>query len=147
MRCMSRTPAASVRQAATLLPYFGALPFYLGLALWPVWSGAPEAVLAYGAVIAAFVSGLGWTQAMVQPARAPAGLLILSNVTALAAWAALLVPPGKLVYALEVLVFAVLLGIDWRLTRAGAWPDWFWPVRRNVSGLVIGALLVWMVLA
>lgn len=133
------------RLLATWLPYFGALPFYLGFAIWPYWPGAPLAVLGYGAVIAAFVSGLGWTQAMLQPERAPASLLILSNITALAAWVALLLPPGKLGFALEALVFFVLLGVDWRLMRNGAWPDWFWPVRRNVSALVIGALLIWMV--
>lgn len=133
------------RPLATLLPYFGALPFYLGFALWPWWAGAPMAVLAYGAVIAAFVSGLGWTQAMVQPERAPASLLILSNITALAVWGALLLPFGKLGFAIEAVVFGVLVGIDWWLTRKGAWPDWFWPVRRNVSVLVIGALVLWMV--
>jgi hypothetical protein len=142
---MGRIHAVTVRQAGILLPYLGALPFYLGFALWPYWAGAPAAVLAYGAVIAAFVSGLGWTQAMVQPERAPASLLVLSNITALAVWVALLLPPGKLGFGIEALVFAVLLGIDWRLMRKGAWPLWFWPVRRNVSALVIAALLIWMV--
>lgn len=143
---MTANHALPSRLFATMLPYSGALPFYLGLGLWPYWQGAPGAVIAYGAVIAAFVSGLHWTQAMVQPARAPRGLLVLSNITALAAWGAVLLPLGKLAFLLEALVFLVLVTVDYRLARAGAWPDWFWPVRRNVSGLVILALLGWAAL-
>lgn len=136
-----------IRRLATALTYCGAIPFYLGFALWPAWPEAPRAVLAYGAVIAAFVSGLGWTQALIQPDRASSSLLVISNVTALAAWIALLVPMGKAGFVLQLSAFAVLLGVDLLLRRSGAWPEWFWAVRRNVSALVIAGLICWAVLA
>ena len=126
------------------LTYAGILPFAAGLAgqlfapeaaPWREWTAA------YGAVIAAFIAGIHWAVHLFFGDKAPVNLLISSNVLALAAWGALLLPAGPGPFRLLVLVFLALVLIDRRLYRAELIPDWFYRLRLQASAAVSLCLL------
>lgn len=124
------------------LTYSGGIPF-VGLAALAA-SGfekdwAVNAFLAYGAVIAGFMGGTIWSQAQTTGLEARK-LLILSNIAALAAWAALIIPgPLSLGLGLQAGAFALLLGLDWRIRKASAQPEWYFALRRNISAIVLAS--------
>jgi hypothetical protein len=129
---------------ACWLTYAGILPFAAGLvgqvfapeaAPWREWTAA------YGAVIAAFIAGIHWAVHLFFGDKAPVNLLISSNVLALAAWGALLLPAGPGPFRLLVLVFLALVLIDRRLYRAELIPDWFYRLRLQASAAVLLCLL------
>jgi hypothetical protein len=124
------------------LTYSGGIPF-VGLGVMAAtgferdW--AINAFVAYGAVIAGFMGGTIWSQAQATDVETRK-LLALSNIAALAAWAALIIPgPLGLGLALQAGAFALLLGLDWRIRKASAQPDWYFALRRNISAIVIAS--------
>ncbi|MBB1251366.1 MULTISPECIES: DUF3429 domain-containing protein [unclassified Rhizobium] len=124
------------------LTYSGGIPF-VGLAVMAAagfekdW--AVNAFIAYGAVIAGFMGGTIWSQAQMTDVETRK-LLALSNVAALVAWAALIVPgPLGFGLALQAGAFALLLGLDWRIRKASAQPEWYFMLRRNISAIVIAS--------
>jgi len=137
-------------RTARILTLSGILPFAIGaagqwlapeLAPWPVWT------LGYGAVIAAFIAGIHWAVHLFFAARAPLNLLVSSNVLALAAWLALLLPAGPAPFLLLVAVFAALLAVDRALQRAELIPAWFYRLRIEASSAVVLCLLAMAVAA
>ena len=129
---------------ARWLTYAGILPFAAGMAgqvfapeaaPWREWTAA------YGAVIAAFIAGIHWAVHLFFGDKAPLNLLISSNVLALAAWAALLLPAGPGPFRLLVVVFLALVLIDRRLHRADLIPEWFYLLRLQASAAVSLCLL------
>lgn len=129
---------------ARWLTFAGILPFAAGLAgqvfapeaaPWREWTAA------YGAVIAAFIAGIHWAVHLFFGDKAPVNLLISSNVLALAAWGALLLPAGPGPFRLLVVVFLALVLIDRRLHRAELIPDWFYRLRLQASAAVSLCLL------
>lgn len=132
------TPTARILTLSGILPFAaGAAGQWLApdSAPWPAWT------LAYGAVIAAFIAGIHWAVHLLFAARAPLNLLVSSNVLALAAWLALLLPAGPLPFLLLVAVFAALLAVDRALHRAGLIPAWFYRLRIQASSAVVLCLL------
>ena len=73
--------------------------------------------------------------------RAPINLLLSSNVLALAAWGALLLPDGPGPFRLLILVFLALVLIDRRLRKAELIPEWFYRLRLQASAAVSLCLL------
>lgn len=139
------------RVLARVLTFAGALPFIaatVALPLAPAFATAPiwQAVLGYGAVIASFVSGIHWGLFLYRDGTLPLNLFISSNVCALVAWAALLVPPLWLALVLLIAVFAALFVIDHVLWRAGAHAPWFYRLRAAITAIVIAALAVLLVM-
>jgi hypothetical protein len=124
-----------------ILTYAGALPFW-ALALAQILDYQPvfaaEAFIAYGTGIACFMAGTLWSQAQIR-AQDPSLMLIVSNVAALAAIAALTM-------ALHIAVFLALLAADLGIHRKGDQPAWYLALRRNVTLLVIAAYAVVMIL-
>lgn len=136
-------PSNSTR-AARLLTYAGILPFAIGLAgqvFAPAAAPWPEWTAAYAAVIAAFIAGIHWAVHLFFGDRAPMNLLVSSNVLALAAWGALLLPAGPWPFRLLIPVFLALVLIDRRLARAGLIPAWFYRLRLQASAAVTLCLL------
>jgi hypothetical protein len=122
------------------LTYSGGIPF-IGLAILAATGFEKDwtinAFIAYGAVITGFMGGAIWSQAQVTGAET-GKLLVLSNVAALAAWTALIAPgPLGLGLALQAGSFALLFGLDWRIRKASAQPEWYFTLRRNISAIVI----------
>lgn len=143
----SSTLSRSQRTVAFALAAAGTVPFLGGVFDLVVFDGAWTGVVAvYAAVIASFISGIHWGASFFAPGGMRVGLLVGSNVAALAAWVAALLPPMPGFIAFAIL-FAVLLAIDGYLYRSGLWPAWFWMVRRVISTIVILACLAIAVLA
>jgi len=140
------------RLVARALTFAGALPFIaavLALLFAPAVAAPPiwRAVLGYGAVIASFVSGIHWGLFVYRDTGLPLNLFISSNVCALAAWAALLVPSLQFALALLIAVFAALFVIDHLLWRAGAHAAWFYQLRAAITAIVLAALAVLLAMA
>ena len=125
--------------AVAWLGYGGLLPF-VALALF----GALDAnhrelwqkmLLSYGAVILSFVGALHWAFAMVHPAtqgQNAGGIYAWSVMPSLVAWVALLVSPT----VCTTLLLGGLLAHyrqDLRLARVLALPDWYLPLRLQLT--------------
>lgn len=138
-------------RSVALLGYGGLVPF-VALAGW-VLAGLPraetalEALLAYGAVILAFVGALHWGFAMGLPGfsqRARAWHFTWSTVPALMAWVTLMLEaaPASL---LLVAGFVAHFLQDLRLDRRQALPAWYLPMRLRLTTIACLCLLagVW----
>jgi hypothetical protein len=121
------------------LGYGGLIPFVL-LALASaldthhreLWQ---KILLSYGAVILSFVGALHWAFAMVHPAikdQTINGLYAWSVMPSLIAWVALLLPPTA---AVTLLLGGLLAHYrqDLRLARAVSLPDWYLPLRLQLT--------------
>lgn len=140
------------RVLARVLSFAGALPFLAAIAallVAPALATAHvwQAVVAYGAVIASFVSGIHWGLFLYRERGLPLNLFISSNLCALAAWAALLVPSRQGAVLLLIAVFATLFAIDHRLFAAKAHAHWFYKLRAAVTVVVVAALGVLVAVA
>ena len=80
------------------------------------------------AVIASFIAGTHWAARVYRPEVSALPTLVMSNVFALLAWLALLLPQRA--WGLALLI-ACFLGLS---------PGWFWPLRRNAT-LIVCAML------
>lgn len=136
------------------LGYGGLLPFlaaaigsWLATAQAALWQ---QALLAYGAVILAFVGALHWAFAMAPDARAgrpTVGMYLWSTVPALAGWAALLLGllPGRgRAFGMLLLMVAFLIHYqqDRRLAHLITLPDWYLLLRRRLTSVASLCLLV-----
>jgi hypothetical protein len=137
---------------AIALTLAGALPFWLVaayIALDPGGALVPFAwlsVLLYGAVIASFVAGLHWGLYLYSSAPMPLNLFLTSIICALAVWGVMLLPGLEPQLAGLAAVFAVLFVIDRCLWRAGVHERWFYRLRAAITGIVIAALALLLVL-
>lgn len=130
--------------AARWLGFLGLIPFgatvVAGLIpALPLHSLAPQALLAYGAVILSFLGGIRWGLAIVKVGHADLfSPLFISVLPSLLGWIALLMSAstGLLLLALG---FSALLLADLRLPTA---PPWYGALRLPLSVGAIGALLL-----
>lgn len=142
-----------VPTAVAWLGYGGLLPFlatasgsWLATAQVTFWQ---QALLAYGAVILAFVGALHWAFAMAADARAgrqTAIMYLWSKVPALAGWSSLLLGllPGRgRAFGMVLLMVAFLIHYqqDRRLAQRITLPDWYLPLRRRLTTVASICLL------
>ncbi len=126
-------------RSAAWLGFGGLLPF-VGLALTAfidrhhgiVWA---DALVAYGAVILSFVGALHWGFAMALPSMPQAlrrNCFVWSVVPALLAWPAVMLEPA---FGAPLLVagFVAHIWQDHRLAGRVVLPDWYLPLRRQLS--------------
>ncbi|MEQ7156021.1 DUF3429 domain-containing protein [Brevundimonas aurifodinae] len=93
-----------------------------------------SALIAYGAVILSFLGGTRWGAALSSGAPDPT-TLILSNLPALAAWAALL--PVDLPHPVRLTLLAIGLSLMWLWDRRRP-PAWYPALRTTAT---VGAVL------
>lgn len=149
---MQPVTKASRRRVATTLTYAGGLPFII--AIFALFIEVPQdaaartflldAVMVYGAVIASFVSGVHWG-IYLDPERAERvelNLFVSSNICALAAWVALLLPMPHAPFLLLAVVFAALFVIDRSLARNEIIEGWFLALRLRISTVVVASCLL-----
>ncbi len=139
--------------AVVWLGYGGLLPFlatasgsWLDAAQAALWQ---QALLAYGAVILAFVGALHWAFAMATDARTgrpTTAMYLWSTVPALTGWAALLLGllPGRgRAFGMVLLMVAFLFHYqqDRRLAQLITLPEWYLPLRRRLTTVASICLL------
>jgi hypothetical protein len=121
-----------------LLTFSGAIPFAVfAIPHFPFIDETAriEAFLAYGAVIASFMAGTLW--GFVQVRSTPhIGILLASNVFALAAWGTLLAGPGRSALLVQLLLFAGMLLVDRELANRSQEPRWYWDMRLQITATV-----------
>lgn len=148
---MTERQSTEVPRAAVLLGGAGLIPF-VGLAVctwaYPMGGEAGRILTAYGVVILSFMGGCRWGLAAAGMGQGPStGMLAISVVPALWAWAAwFLLPETGVQIALAVGLIA-LLAADIALTREGGAPPWWprlrWPLSIGAAGsLLSGAAAV-----
>ena len=135
---MHRT-AATAAPVVQWLGYGGLIPFLAFAVLtwtdherWSLWN---TALLSYGAVILSFVGALHWGVAMApgkMSTRERNAMFAWSVVPSLMAFAALIAPA---VFGAILLVVGFLLhyGMDLRMARRAAIPEWYLPLRLRLS--------------
>ncbi len=150
---MSGKPAPIIPRSAQLLGFGGVIPFVgTGVVFWTMWPDdmgqtALQAQLVYSAIILSFLGGIRWGTAMQRlghfKRRAPEGLakeLALSVVPAVVAWIALF-GPAPAALTVFLLFFIAQAVSDLRAVRSGEAPDWYQPLRLQLTFFVCAALL------
>lgn len=132
-----------------LLAYAGAIPFVLcaiapGLGIGDLGRiGSVEFVAAsYGLAIVSFMAGVLWGVYLIGEKPVPANLFFISNAITIAAWFAFLLAPPTVALGVMALLFLYLLRVDARLTRTGVLDDRYFRTRRNVTLVVVLALVL-----
>ncbi|MDR9468111.1 DUF3429 domain-containing protein [Marinospirillum sp.] len=126
-----------LRSTGFLLGYAGLIPFVglSGLSFFlpePYPETVIAALMAYGAVILSFLTGIHWGYGI---QSGSAGRLLWSIFPALVAWLALLMPAQ---YGLIVLMLALLL--VWIAEKGCGWPSWYAKLRFQLSFVAVFSL-------
>jgi len=125
---------------AKFLGYAGLVPFMaFSIGSWislPYFSDAVQILIAYAAIILAFMGAIHWGQAMSRTSQQHGKYFYASVIPALTAWIALLLPETL---ALVVLVcgFIALYAYDRTVSISQAFPDWYIPMRKNLTLVVV----------
>ncbi len=134
------------KQLIKILVFAGAIPFVCGIFLRLTGQNfmgldGESVLLSYGAVIISFLSGLHWSLGMQHGGNLGGSslLLIISNITALGGWFALLIggTPGMV---MMTGLFLALLGLDSRLKSVLG--DDFFKLRIIITAVVVFCLMV-----
>lgn len=150
---MTRIPSSAlVLGLAGLIPFlWGAsssaslLLEYMPIALPPAFIGT-ALLTAYGTIILSFMAGVIWGfAAKAETSWMPIGL-VLSVVPALWIFAFSGQPESTQLIAL-IVGFTGLLVIDQACARMDLAPDWWWPLRLLLTGVVVFCLLIGFLLA
>lgn len=132
-----------------VLAYAGALPF-IACAVLP-WIGMPDVAgignyadiaAIYGVAIASFMAGVHWGTFLYQAGSVPVNLLLTSNAITVAVWLSFVLAPAAVSLAVIAAAFLLLLAVDFRLARAGLLTTDYLRTRRNVTLIVLGALML-----
>ncbi len=135
-------PDAAGRRTAVTLGYAGLIPFVAaaGLSWYPPLSAVASAsLLAYAAVILAFLGAVHWGAAMHAGRGRSSACYVWSVLPALTAWPLLLAPPR---YGLPLMALAVFAW--WLVERrliARLLPAWYLHLRDPLSLVVILSLI------
>ena len=133
---------------AWLLGLAGLIPFVACgvLAVAPDGDRAGFALVAYGAVVLAFLGGVHWGFALEDPARrGERGRLSLGVLPSLAGWVALLLAVAvNVVSGLGLLIvgFAATAVIEARAAKAGLMPPGYLKLRYGLTGVVETVLIL-----
>ena len=135
---------------AGLLPFLGCGLLAVRPASDPVDARGLLALIAYGAVILAFLGGVHWGFALPDASgRAERQRLSLGVVPSLVGWVALLIAIADAADAALVVLalgFVGLTIVEARAARAGLMPRSYMALRYGLSGTVVAVLLLVLVL-
>lgn len=114
------------RETYAALALTGASPFvacalllWIGVAAIPVFGRLDELASSYGLAIIAFVAGTHWSFQLQNPCRTPFNLFATSNIVFLATWLAFVTAEIHWAILIQIVAFACLLYIDYRLQQDG----------------------------
>ena len=133
-----------------LLASFGALPFLACTAAIVFFDNptigpfgtAQNLLLSYSLLIVSFMAGILWGVYLIRSNAISLNLLLISNVLAVAAWAAFILLPARLVLLCHAVLFLCLLYVDRIAVKAGVLTEAYLKVRYGVTGVVVVSLLI-----
>jgi uncharacterized protein DUF3429 len=142
---LTDTPAPISPRSAQLLGYGGLVPFAgTGVLAWISWPTemahtALQAQLVYAAIVLSFIGGIRWGIAMTKRGhfkrRAPEGLgteFALAAMPAIIGWLVLFAP-AEVALVVFALFFAAQALSDRRAVQAEDAPDWYGPMRLQLT--------------
>jgi hypothetical protein len=132
------------------LTYAGAIPFifcavclYLDIQDLPLFGSIERILGIYGLVISSFLAGAHWGQHLhINKSQWVRFLPIFSNTIAVLLWIGFLVLSFKMLMAMFVAAFFVLLIIDYRLFHMDVITRHYFKTRVFVSAIVITSLII-----
>jgi hypothetical protein len=134
-----------LQQLAQSLGYAGLIPFIVfSLATWvslPLVNNPHLILTTYAAIILSFMGAIHWGVAMTRASTAAHLELGLSVLPALLGWLALLIST-LLAYGLLIMGFAVLYWADSYTNQRGFLPEWYLPMRRILTAVVLVCLCI-----
>lgn len=124
---------ATSRKLSIALACAGALPFWLFMLAPETVAGLNTASLftAYGAIIASFMAGTLWGQALER--RADMFLIIASNALALVSFVTIALTTSLIALLVQMMVFWLLLVADHRICSGDVTRQWYWRLRLWVT--------------
>jgi hypothetical protein len=133
----------SAHLPAQILTYSGTLPLIACVVseFLHLDSSASMIAIAYSAVIIAFISGIHWAAYLFFPNRCHVAVLASSNLTALSAWLALILPEEHYALLIHLLCFIYLLWLDTKLLHTQIYPAWFFQLRTRATLIVSSCLI------
>ena len=135
------------QRLAQWLTYAGTLPFlastlgeFMHFSLGPI---DPKLLaVTYGAIILSFICGIHWGIYLFKSEDCASNLFVTSNIIALFAWVTLFVFPNWYTFPLLAGCFLFLLLLDFRMRSDTVLPEWFYPIRRNATFIVVANLVI-----
>ncbi|RLQ87166.1 DUF3429 domain-containing protein [Notoacmeibacter ruber] len=124
------------------LPFGGLTLFFLVPEIAPLSrSGSLILLIGYGAVILSFLGGIRWGIATARNDEGTGRELLTSVVPSLIAWMCLTLPSAP---ALVMLAVTFIWHYFWdrRHAQKHSLPEWFMPMRKRITLLVVPTLLV-----
>lgn len=130
------------------LAFAGASPFaacavllWLGVSAVPVFGPLDELASGYGLAIIAFVAGTHWSFQLQNPFNTPFNLFIISNIVFLVAWLGFATAEIRWALVIQVVAFACLLYVDFRLRSDGLISAMYLQVRGIATAVACISLL------
>ena len=131
------------------LTYAGALPFIIcaaclafNIEFIPLLGATEQVLSVYALIIATFIAGNHWGQHLYIKNKWQYHLPISSNVIVIALWFGFLTLSFKLLIAIFVAAFIVLLIIDQRLFRHNLITRRYFQMRCLATAIVVSALVI-----
>lgn len=139
-----------MRRIFPYLTYAGAIPFVfcavcavLGIQQLPLFGSVEKALTVYGLVISTFLCGAHWGQHLhLNEGPWVRTLPVLSNMLAVLLWIGFLTLSFKMIIAMLIAAFIILLIIDHRLFLVDLITHHYFQTRLFVSSIVIFSLII-----
>ena len=129
--------------------YAGSLPFIIlavfllcEVELVPYLGQTINILATYGLVISVFLAGVHWGQYLASVDGSPIYLPIISNIIAVFVWVAYLVMPIHVYLISLIVVFALLVAIDFKLGKTKQISHSYFELRLRVTFVVLISLAV-----
>lgn len=127
-----------------LLGYAGLIPFItFAIGCWyplPYVTQPLEILIAYGAIILAFMGAIHWGVEMTSSKPPLSSAYWVSIIVALLAWVSLLLDPKSALMIL-LISFVLLLLFDYAVSETQHFPNWYIPMRIPLTLVVVACLI------
>lgn len=128
-----------------ILTYLGVLPFWITAIAFFLKVEEKDALLlfnTYGSIIVSFISGIHWTISLQKSHSKTIWLIFTSNIIALMAWGAIIIPKPIISLSILTCSFILLLCIDFKIYKIEWVELWFIKMRTTATFLVMLPMLL-----
>ena len=135
----------SLLKYSSILTYLGILPFWISAIAFHLKIAEKDSLFlfsTYGSVIVSFISGIHWGINIEKSYSKKIWLIFTSNIVALIAWGAIIIPKPIISLSMLIFCFIILLWIDFKIYKIGWIELWFIRLRTSATFLVILPILL-----